>query len=142
HTPTLIFYVTGLGGDGMGDAAALRTSIERLKSASVVEVNAGRSYVRVRFDSHVVSYHQVAQAISDAGATLGRHYDPRLVYCVADYAKGDNAAKVDDVFGGKRLNSRVHVVALDRDKGLFLVRFLPLQVDASTEDPQGFNGGH
>ncbi|HSY20404.1 MAG TPA: hypothetical protein VK815_18815, partial [Candidatus Acidoferrales bacterium] len=57
HTPTLIFYLTGAA--GQPDADAIRTAVQKLKSASTVEVNTNCSYTRIRFDSHVVSYHQV-----------------------------------------------------------------------------------
>jgi copper chaperone CopZ len=140
HTPTLIFYLSGA--DGPKDVEAIRESIGKLKSATLVEANTNRSYARVRFDSHVVSYHQVAQALADAGATVDKHYDPRLKITVPEYSKGDNAAKVDAVFTGKRLNQRVTVQRVDPAKGIFLVHFLPLMVDATNESPQGFNGGH
>jgi copper chaperone CopZ len=77
HTPTLIFYISGA--QGPHDADALGASVQKLQSAKVVDFNADRGYVRVRFDSHVVSYHQVAQATAEAGKTLGKTYDPYLV---------------------------------------------------------------
>jgi copper chaperone CopZ len=140
HTPTLIFYLTGA--DGQKDVDAISGAISKLKSASTTEVNTSRSYVRVRFDSHVVSYHQVAQAISDAGKSIGKKYDPWLIFIVADYAKGANAEKVDEIFAGKRLNTRVTVKPLDKGRGEFMVHFLPLVVDPKISAPQGFNGGH
>ena len=140
HTPTLIFYLAGV--DATKDDEAIRASIAKLKSASTVEINKDRSYARIRFDSHVVSYHQVAQAISDAGQTVGKKYDPCLVFVVSEYAKSGNTSKVDRVFAGKRLNGRVHVKPLDPDKGVFAIHFLPLEVDAKSTAPQGFNGGH
>jgi copper chaperone CopZ len=140
HTPTLIFYISGA--QGSHDADALGVSVQKLQGAKVVDFNADRGYVRVRFDSHVVSYHQVAQAIAEAGKTLGKTYDPYLVFTVKDYGKPDNAAKVDAVFAGKRLNQRVHVTPLDKAKGVFAIHFLALTVDPKDPSPQGFNGGH
>jgi len=140
HTPTLIFYLSDV--KDHADVDALAASVQKLKSASIVEVNTDRGYARVRFDSHVVSYHQVAQAIGDAGETLKKHYDPYLVFFVSEYAQKDNAADVDSIFAGKRLNTRIHVTPLDKSKGKFLVHFLPLKVDSKTSAPQGFNGGH
>ena len=140
HTPTLIFYLSGA--TGWKDADAIRTSVQKLKSATLLTVNTNRSYVRVRFDSHVVSYHQMAQAIADAGKTLGKNYDPYLIFSVPQYAGSNNAAGVDAIFAGKRLNTRVNVKPLDKAKGEFLVHFLPLKVVASEAAPQGFNGGH
>jgi hypothetical protein len=140
HTPTLIFYLTGA--DGQKDVDAISGAISKLRRASTTEVNTLRSYARIRFDSHVVSYHQVAQAISDAGKSIGKTYDPWLIFIVPDYAKGDNTEKVDEIFAGKRLNTRVRVKPLDKAKGEFAVYFLPLVVDPKGPSPQGFNGGH
>ena len=128
HTPTLIFHLTG-----QTDADAIRASVQKL--ASVQKIVFDQGTVRVRFDSHVVSYHQVAQAI-------GGKYDPALKVIVPEYAQPGNAAKVDAVFAGKRLNQRVRVEPLDKTKGEFLVHFLPLTLDAAESGPQGFNGGH
>jgi len=140
HTPTLIFYLSNA--DSSKDVDAIRASIQKLKSASAVEVNVEEGHARIRFDSHVVSYHQVAQAIIDSGKSLQKDYDPLLIFIVTDYAKSRNAAKVDSIFSGKRLNSRVHITPLDPSKGVFVVHFLPLAVDPSVGTPQGFNGGH
>ena len=116
--------------------------MQRLKSATTVEVNTNRSYTRIRFDSHVVSYHQVAQAVAEAGKSIGKNYDPYLVFIVSEYARSNNAAGVDAIFAGKRLNTRVHVSPLDKSHGEFSVHFLPLKVDPTVNAPQGFNGGH
>ncbi len=59
-----------------------------------------------------------------------------------EYSQGDNAAKVDAVFAGKRLNQRVRIDPLDKTKGEFFVHLLPLQIDPAATGPQGFNGGH
>ena len=140
HTPTLIFYLAGVG--GQQDADGIRAAVQKLKGATTVAVNTNRSYARIRFDSHVVSYHQVAQALADAGATLGKSYRPFLIFSVAEYARSNNAAAVDAIFAGKRLNTRVTVKPLDKTKGLFEVYFLPLKVDPHQAGPEGFNGGH
>jgi len=86
-----------------------------------------RSYTRIRFDSHVVSYHQVAQAVAEAGKSAGKNYDPYLVFIVSEYARSNNAADVDAIFAGNRLNTRVPVAPLDKAKGEFSVHFLPLK---------------
>jgi hypothetical protein len=140
HTPTLIFYLTEFS--GQQDVNAVRNSVQKLQGATTLTANTNRSYVRIRFDSHVVSYHQVAQAIGDAGKTLGKSYDPYLVFSISEYARLNNTAKVDAIFAGKRLNTRVTVKPLDKIKGEFSVHFLPLKVDPKVTAPQGFNGGH
>jgi len=140
HTPTLIFYLTYA--NSQNDLNYIHYTIKQLKSAELVQVNTSRGYARIQFDSHVVSYHQVAQAIVDAGELQHKEYDPCLIFTVPDYSKGDNAAKVDAIFAGKRLNQRVQVTPLNKAKGQFLIHFLPLKVDAAVSGPQGFNGGH
>lgn len=138
HTPTLTFHLSNAG--DTADTEAIRTSVQKL--ASVRKVAFSNGSVQVRFDSHVISYHQVAQAIADGGTTRGKVFDPRLVIIIPGYAEGGNAAKVDEVFAGKRLNQRVKVEPLDKARGAFVIHFLPLTIDAAESGPQGFNGGH
>lgn len=140
HTPTLIYYLSGA--ESPKDAEAIIAAVHQLKSVSRVDCNRTRSYVQVRFDSHVVSYHEVAQAIAAAGTSLGKKYDPRLKLTVPAYALAGNTAKVDELFAGKRLNQRVTLEPVDKAKGVFLVHFLPLKTDPAETGPQGFNGGH
>jgi hypothetical protein len=59
-----------------------------------------------------------------------------------EYGRSNNAAKVDAIFSGKRLNTRVNVKPLGKNKGEFSVHFLLLKVDPNETTPQGFNGGH
>ncbi len=124
------------------DRGALRTALEKVKSVTKAVVNARGEHVTVQFDSHVVSYHQIAQAIVDAGTASGKKFAPRLKLQVPDYAKNGNAAKVDAIFNAKRLNQRVRIEVIDKAKGEFVLQFLPLQIDPADSSPQGFNGGH
>jgi len=140
HTPTLIFYLSEM--TSQQDADAIQASLQKLKSIRKINLNLARGYAQVRFDSHVVSYHQVAQTIADAGTALGRNLDPRLKVQVPAYAADGNAARVDAVFAKKRLNQRVRIEPLDKTKGEFLIHFLPLEIDPALDGPQGFNGGH
>ncbi len=140
HPVPLAFYLTGA--DGAADEAAIKAKVEKVKSVATVDFNAKGGYVRIVFDSHVVSYHQVAQAILDAGVQTGRKYDPRLKVRVPEYATGDNAAKVDALLAGKRLLQRVRIEAADKTKGEFVIHFLTLELDPAVTGPQGFNGGH
>ena len=140
HTPTLIFYLSEI--TAQKDADAITAAVSKLPSVRKVSADTARGFALVRFDSHVVSYHQVAQVIADSGAALGKKFDPRLKIRAPEYAQAGNAAKVDAVFAGKRLNQRVRIEPLDKTKGEFLVHFLPLQLDPAESGPQGFNGGH
>src|SRR3954468_12586119 len=138
HTPTLMFHLAHA--DAQADADAIRTSVQKL--ASVCKVVFAEGLVKVRFDSHVVSYHQIAEAITEAGTVRGKAFDPCLKILVPEYTQPGNAAKVDAIFEGKRLNQRVRIDAGDKARGEFLIHFLPLTVDAAQTGPQGFNGGH
>ena len=140
HTPTLIFYLSNA--TRPEDAEAIRASVQKLASVKKINADTDRGFVQVRFDSHVVSFHQVAEAIAAAGILLGKKYDPRLRIRVPEYSQAANAAKVDAIFAGKRLNQRVKVEPVDKTKGDFIVHFLPLQIPAGGTGPQGFNGGH
>jgi copper chaperone CopZ len=140
HPVPLAFYLSDA--TDAADEAAISAAVKKVKSVSAVDFNGPAGYVRVVFDSHVVSYHQVAQAIADAGGPTGKKYDPRLKMRVPEYAQGENAAKVDALLAGKRLNQRVRIEAVGKDKGEFLIHFLPLELDPATTGPQGFNGGH
>ena len=140
HTPTLIFHLTNAA--DQKDADIIRASVQKLPSVKKVNVDTARGFAQVRFDSHVISYHQVAQAIADAGKISGKNYDPSLKVRAPEYAEAGNATKVDAVFAGKRLNQRVRIEPLDKSKGVFLLHFLPLALDPATTGPQGFNGGH
>jgi hypothetical protein len=140
HTPKLVYYLAGPMDSK--DAQAIGAYVAKLKTAKIIEINTERAYAHIQFDSHVVSYHQVAQAIADAGASLGKKYDPCLIFTIPDYSKGNNAAGADAIFAGKRLRQRVNVIPIDKSKGKFAIHFLPLKVDPATAAPQGFNGGH
>jgi copper chaperone CopZ len=140
HPIPLAYYLSGA--NAAADETAIHAELKKVKSVSSITFNAKAGYVRVVFDSHVVSYHQVAQAIADAGGKTGKKYDPRLTLRIPEYPVGENAAKVDALLAGKRLNQRVRIEAVDKRKGEFLVHFRPLEVDPSETGPQGFNGGH
>jgi hypothetical protein len=142
HTPTIVFYLSGT--IAQRDEEAIRSAVAALSSASTIAVNRERGFARIRFDTHVISVHQVAQAISDAGRALTQRYDPRVVLSIPDYAKGEHALQVDRVLSGKRLLERVSITQIDRARGLFAISFHPLAGDdlSATGAPPGFNAGH
>lgn len=140
HPTKVTFYLSEI--EGEEDVAAINASVKKLPSVTAVDVTTEAEFALVAFDSHVVSFHQVAQAITDAGNVTGRTYDPRIVINIPEYAEKDNAAKVDAVFERKPLLERVLIEPLDKAKGQFTVRLQPLATDTRATGPQGFNGGH
>src|SRR4051794_16889161 len=72
HLVTLAYFLTDAGTPA--DAEAIRAAVLKVKSATTAQVDPEGKQVRVIFDSHAVSYHQVAQAIADAGQAAGKKY--------------------------------------------------------------------
>ncbi|MBI3880385.1 MAG: heavy-metal-associated domain-containing protein [Verrucomicrobia bacterium] len=138
HPTTQTFYVSGVECGNCVDA--ITESIKKVKSVTKVEgLSAASGWVNVSFDSHKDSFHQIAQAIADAAPQHGNKYVATMKVRVPDYAKADNAAKVEGVFAKSK--DLVKVEATDKAKGEFVMSFLPLTVDKSKEGPQGWNGG-
>jgi copper chaperone CopZ len=140
HNVNLTYYVTDA--KEKADVENITAALQKVKSATAIDVNLEGRSVRVTFDSHAVSYHQIAQAIAEAGAATGKKYDPRLKIIVPAYNEADNAKRVDAILNAKRLGQRTRIEPVDKAKGEFLVHFLSLQIDPSVAGPQGFNGGH
>jgi hypothetical protein len=137
HPVTVTYFITNV--DGPKDVEAITNSLKKVPSFTKADGLAPKStFANIFFDSHVSSYQQIAQAIADA-STGDRKYVPTIKISVPDYATGENAAKVDAVF--KKLDSKIKVEPLAKEKGLFVVNFLPLKVDTEKKGPQGFNGG-
>ncbi len=89
------------------DRDRLRLALLQVKSLNLVLVGARGDQSTVQFDSHVVSYHQVAQAITNAGARVGKQYAPYLKLRVPEYAAGRQRRKGGCGFRRQRLNQRV-----------------------------------
>ena len=138
HPTTLTFFISNVECDTC--VANITESIRKVKSVTKVEKLTPQSgYANVSFDSHADSYHQIAQAITDATPEHGKKYAATMKLRVPDYAKDDNAAKVDAIFAKSK--DFVKVEATNKEKGEFLMSFLPLTVDAKKTGPQGWNGG-
>lgn len=135
---TLTFFVANVECDTC--VANITESLKKVKTVTKVEKLTPKSgYVNVSFDAHTDSYQQVAQAIADATPAHGKKYAASMKFRVPDYAKEDNAAKVDAIFA--KSAAFVKVEATNKEKGEFLMSFLPLTVDAKKTGPQGWNGG-
>lgn len=137
HPVTATFYISNVQCGSCADAIA--ESVKKVKSVTEVKLTPGDGYAQISFDSHKDSFHQIAQAIADAAPVHGDKYVPTMRISVPDYAKGDNAAKVDAIFAKSK--DQVKVVAKNREKGDFEIQFLPLKLDATKEGPQGWNAG-
>lgn len=135
---TATFYIVNVQCGSCVDA--ITESVKKVPSVTKVEGLTGDSgFAQISFDNHASSYHQVAQAISDATPVHGDKYAATLRLKVPDYAKGDNAAKVDEIFAKHKAD--VKVVTKDKAKGEFEIQFLPLKVDKEKKVPQGWNAG-
>jgi copper chaperone CopZ len=138
HPTPQTFYISNV--ECAACVANVTASIKKVKSVTKVDGLTPKSgYANVSFDSHADSFQQIAQAIADATPAHGKKYAATMKLRVPDYAKGDNAAKVDAIFA--KSSAFVKVEATNREKGEFLMSFLPLKVDASKTGPQGWNGG-
>ncbi len=85
--------------------------------------------VNISFDAQAVTPQQIAQAIYEAFPAHGKPYEATLHFRVPDYAKGDNATRVDAVFA--RHSDQVKVEPIDKAKGEFALHFLPPKPDAT-----------
>jgi copper chaperone CopZ len=138
HPTTQTFFIANVANEK--DVAAINDSLKKVKSFTKVEgLTPTSGYAKVSFDSHADSYHQIAQAIADAPSTSGKQFEVTMKIRIPDYAKGDNAAKVDAVFAKQKADVTVETV--DKEKGEFVLHYLPLKVDETKHAPQGFNGG-
>jgi len=138
HPTMQTFYIANI--ECATCVANITASIREVKSVTKVDGLTPKSgYANVSFDSHVDSFQQIAQAIANATPVHGKKYAATMKLRVPDYAKGDNAAKVDAIFAKSK--DFVKVEATNKEKGEFLMSFLPLTVDAKKTGPQGWNGG-
>ena len=133
---TLTFYVGGV--ECPSCVYSVNYSISQLKSVS--DVTAGQfieNYANVTFDPKVVSIHQIAQAVTDAAPLHGVPYQPTMKLFIPDYAKDQNARKVDALFA--QWKSWVEVETADRAAGEFIIHFQPLKLDEKKAGQQGWH---
>jgi hypothetical protein len=86
----------------------------------------------VSFDHHAVTHQQIAQAIADAGA-----FKVSFRFIIPAYAA--NAEKVDAIFA--KVKDEVQIEATNKEKGEFVLRFLPLKAGQAGPHGIGFNFG-
>lgn len=133
RTTTMTFYVSGV--ECPSCVYVVCNSVTNLDGVTDVSLVQLDGYANVTFDPGRVSPHQIAQAIFDTIGLHGSPYLATLVIRVPDYAKGGNAAKVDEIFS--KSSKQVKLTLLDRAAGEFTVRFLPLKADEGKDGPRG-----
>lgn len=102
----------------------------------ITDANGLGSRVRVTFDPRQAGAHRIAHAVWRALPLHSEPYRAALALRVPDYAKAGNAAKVDAVL--ERWKPWLEVESLDRDTGLFLLRFRPLPKEKRKEPLAGW----
>ncbi len=134
---TMTFYIANVQNDN--DVAAIKDSLQQVKSVTdVAGLTASSGWAVISWNAHANGAQELAQAIADAKPSGSTMFEPTMKLRVPDYAKGDNAAKVDTVFANYA--HFVKVEPLDRETGMFVIRFLPLKPDPATlGKPQGWS---
>ena len=136
HPVTVTYYLSHV--ECSSCVETIKDAVLKVPGVTDIDLTEDEPFARISFDSHVASYHQIAQAVisSESG---GEKYAPLIKLKIPDYAKGDNTAKIDAIFAKQKADVRVET--LDREKGEFKLIFLPLKVDAARKGPQGWNLG-
>ena len=134
---TVTFYIANVQCSSCVDA--ITGSLNKLKAVKEIDGLTGTSgYANITFDPAKASYHEVANAIYKSEPVHGEAYVAGVKLRIPDYAKGDNAAKVDGVFA--KLKDKVEVKVLNKKQGELLVSFQQLKVDRTKTGPQGVTG--
>jgi hypothetical protein len=140
HRVRLIYYLSEVS--GQKEADAIVQAVKAIKTVTTASVNTNREYLKISFDSHEVSYHQVAQVIADVGAGFNKKYDPRVVITIPDYSRPEVMPKIKAIFADEKFKPWIVIEPIDAAKGVFFVHFLPLALDPAKTGTQGFNGGY
>jgi copper chaperone CopZ len=133
---TRTFFIEGV--KSAADVQAVTAAASTVNTVSnVVDLTPASGFANISFDHHAVTHQQIAQAIADAGP-----FKVSFKFLVPDYAKdAETAKKMDAVFA--RFAKSVSIEALDKAKGLFVIRFLPFTPGPAGQPlANGFNFGH
>jgi copper chaperone CopZ len=132
---TATFYITEVKCSSC--ASSIDESLRKLPTVTKVDdLSENTGFAVITFDPSVISHHQVAQAVFAAAPVHGDPYIATLKFTIADYAKGDNAAKVNAVIAKHKSDVRIEVK--NKANGEFLLSFEPLRVDGAKKGPQGW----
>ena len=128
---TRAFFIEGVNSDA--DVKAITDAVMKVKSVTKVDRRTPSSgLATISFDHHAVTHQQIAQAISDAGA-----FKVSFRFIIPAYAA--NAGKVDSIFA--KAKDDVQIEAVNKEKGEFVLRFLPLKAGQAGPHGIGFNFG-
>lgn len=128
---TRTFFIEGV--QSAADVDAITKSVTKVKSVTAVEqLTASNGYANISFDHHAVTHQQIAQAIADAGS-----FRVTFRFTIPEYAA--NADKIDAIFA--KVKDEVEIVATDKSKGEFTLKFLPLKQGEPGPHGNGFNLG-
>lgn len=131
---TLTFFVSGVECVSCVDVICRSVSgLDGVKDIALTQMI--DSYANITFDPKTVSVHEIAQAIYEAPGLHGRPYEPTLHLTLPDYAKADNASKLDALLAKQK--PWVTADLIDKAKGEFILRFKPLDED-DKPGPQGW----
>jgi hypothetical protein len=134
HPISKTFYVSGVS--NAEQIAAISSAVGKLPSVTAVkELTPTSGYVRVDFDTHKIASHLVAQTIMDQGA-----FTVTLKFEIPEYAA--NATKIDALFAKLLTERQVKIAPVDREKGQFVLTYLPIKPDPADPRKVGFNPGH
>ena len=134
HPISKTFYVSGVTNDAQ--IAKINEAVGKLPSVTAVkELTPASGFVRVEFDTHKIASHLVAQTIMDQGP-----FGVTLKFEIPEYAA--NAAKIDALFAKLLRERHVKIDATDRQKGQFVLTYLPIKPDPAEPRKVGFNPGH
>jgi hypothetical protein len=134
HPVNKTFYVSGVS--NAAEISAITAAVTKLPSVTAVrELTPTSGYVRVAFDTHVIASHLIAQSIMDQGP-----FTVTLKLEIPEYAS--NATKIDALFAKLLTSQYVKIEPTDREKGRFVLTYLPIKPDPSNPRKVGFNPGH
>lgn len=124
RTDTFTFFVSGL--ECAACTESVRQSIFGLDGIQKVLMKEGlEGYANVTFAPEIVSAQQIAQAVYDAPPLHGTPYEASLRLKIPDYAKPDQAAKVNTLIAAQKT-----AITAEPDweaKDQLIIRFLPLE---------------
>lgn len=137
RTDTYTFFVSGL--ECAACTESVRQSIYGLDGIQKVFMKEGlEGYAHITFAPEIVSAQQIAQAVYDAPPLHGTPYEASLRLKIPDYAKPDQAVKVNAL-----ITAQKSAITAEPDweaKDQLIIRFLPLETPATSSRSRGAQG--